>query len=531
MEQVYHILIRPKAEGQSWQGLVPMLESMLPVKFVSSVPGGVEVAAEIITEPTVETIENGVRGSVVSFHAPLTNSRLPEGKPVDIKVIFPEDPAVPFPFRGRSIQVKTAVEPRILSLSGNERSLANTERGPVWTVADEGGVKHFRSGFALPEVSAGTTFHNVLNEGRFLEMLPLINWLREICKKTAYASPPLRACYIFDDPNLHWSRYGFVDFRQIVAHATKENYHVAFATIPLDAWFAHEATVRVFKSNHRRLSLVIHGNDHTRHELARDYTPSARVSLLRQAISRIEHLENRTGIRVDRVMVPPHGACSEDTLKELPGCGFEAACISHGSLCAHNRGRSWTANLGFHPSAMIQGCPVLPRWGLGGNVNNTVLLAAYLGQPMVLRGHHQDLKEGVELLDGIAGFVNRLGRVSWSNMADLCRMNYQWRMDANTCRVKPLGRKIVFPLPEEATQLVIEPGFATDWQISGINGETLAVRAGQCISLPENQGRQISMTATPAPVAPPHNGLHRTAMTAWVRRILTEGRDRLLPLS
>jgi hypothetical protein len=531
MEHPYQILVRTKATGQPWQGLVPMLESLLPVKFISPGQDGLEVAGEIITDPAVGAVKHGVRGHIGSLSLPQANNLSPQGKPVNISVNFQDDPAVPFPFRGRSIQAKTKAEPQVLTLGGNERSLARCERGPVWTVADEEGVKHFRSGFTLPEISADTALHNVLNEGCFLEMLPLISWLREICKKTAFAGPPLRACFIFDDPNLHWTSYGFVDFRQIATQATKENYHVAFATIPLDAWFTHDATANVFKSNPDRLSLVVHGNDHTRQELARDYTPSARVSLLRRAIDRIERLEKKTGLRVGRVMVPPHGACSEEMLKELPGCGFEAACISHGSLRAHNRGRSWTRNLGFHPSTMIQGCPVLPRWGLGEDVTNTILLAAFLGQPIVLRGHHQDLKNGVGLLDNIAGFINRLGPVSWSNMQDLCRINYQWRMDGSICRVKPLARKIVFRLPEGATQLVIENSFLTDWQISGINGEALAVRAGQRISLPEIQNREISMVAAPAQVLPAQNGVHRTPMTAWVRRVLTEGRDRLLPLS
>ena len=392
-------------------------------------------------------------------------------------------------------------------------------------------MKHFRSGFSLPEFSAGDALHDVLNEGRFLEMLPLVSWLREMCASTAYASPPLRACFIFDDPNLHWTRYGFVDFRMTAAHAAKENYHVAFATIPLDAWFAHEATIQVFRKNVPYLSLAVHGNNHTKQELARNYTAAARVSLLQQAIRRIEHLEARTGLSVCRVMVPPHGACSEEMLAELPGCGFEAACISHGSVCAHNQGKTWTRNVGYFPSELVHGCPVLPRWGLSGNVKNTILLAAFLGQPMVLRGHHQDLKDGIELLDNLAEFINQLGPVTWSRMTDLCRMNHQWRMEGSTCRVKPLGRKIVFRIPEPATRLVIEDGFRTDWQISGMNGNVTMVRAGEIIALSERSRGEISIVAAPAATVPSTNGTHRTPAPVFLRRLLTEGRDRLLPLS
>src|ERR1019366_8149913 len=111
-----------------------------------------------------------------------------------------------------------------------------------------------------------------------------------------------------------------------------------------------------------------------------------------QAIHRIERLERAAGCEISRVMAAPHGACSDAMLQEMPGCGFESAAISHGSLRAHNKGKPWARSLGYLPSEIIQGCPVLPRWGMTGNTYNTILLAAYLGQPMILRGHHADLR-------------------------------------------------------------------------------------------------------------------------------------------
>src|SRR5208283_5127567 len=116
---------------------------------------------------------------------------------------------------------------------------------------------------------------------RFLEMLPLLQWLREICAGASPVGPPLRACFIFDDPNLHWPRYGFVDYRQLAAQAEKENYHVSFATIPVDAWFTHSGTAGIFREHRSRLSLLIHGNNHTKRELARPYTEPERFFLLK----------------------------------------------------------------------------------------------------------------------------------------------------------------------------------------------------------------------------------------------------------
>ena len=181
-----------------------------------------------------------------------------------------------------------------LAPSGNEVVLASNERGPVWVAAEQNGVRHFRSGFALPEVSEGGSFKDIFNGECFLELLPLVHWLRQLSSSAAYQNPPLRACFMFDDPNLHWPRYGFVDFRQIATHAEKENYHVSFATLPLDTWFTHKAAAEVFARNANRLSLLVHGNNHTYCELAQDYSPAERVALLHQAIHRIAGFESRT---------------------------------------------------------------------------------------------------------------------------------------------------------------------------------------------------------------------------------------------
>jgi len=528
-DHLYQICIRSAVEKQAESGLVSILEGLLPVRFTVS-DGRPAVAGEIIIEDSVERSPSIRNPSVPSFSLPDTRSS-PDGKLIDISVQFAGDPRAPFPFRGRRVQTKVASEPEIISLSGNEKVLANSERGPVWVESDVGGVKHVKSGFALPVMPSGGNLHDVLSGERFLEMLPLLHWIREICAGSWYEGPPLRAGFMFDDPNLHWSSYGFVDYRQIAAQAAKENYHVSFATIPLDTWFTHEATAEIFRRHASQISLCVHGNDHTKMELTRDYAASARVALLRQAVRRIERLERRAGLKVSRVMVPPHGACTEEMLEAIPQCGFEAACISHGSLRAHNKTRQWTKNLGWLPSELIQGCPVLPRWSFAGNTTNTILLAAFLNQPMILRGHHQDLKGGIELLDQPARVINSLGSVSWSNMTDLSRASYRWRMDGATCRLQPLGRKVTFRIPDGTTRLIIEtPGnsFEESWQIVGPNGATLTGRAGEEFSLAEEFSGTISIEVATAPERATEHTTRRPKASAFVRRLLTEGRDRIL---
>src|SRR5262249_10520331 len=152
---------------------------------------------------------------------------------------------------------------------------------------------------------------------------------------------------------------------------------------------------------------------------------------------------------------------------------FESATISHGSLRAHNKGKDWTRALGYLPSELIRGCPVLPRWRLAANATNTILLAAYLQQPIILVGHHGDLRNGNELMDQLASFINGLGAVAWGNLTDLSRANYCRRVEGDTLRVRPLGWKVAVQLPPGTNRLIVESPTAAagdGWKITSGTG-------------------------------------------------------------
>lgn len=531
VQRQFPIRIRAGSERRAWSGLTPILEELLPVKFLCAQAGAGECRGEVVMEHVQEGMQDGDR---TKFSCPEYSSTRGDAEKeglVEDQVGFADDPHVPFPFRGRTLKVSSPAEFGVLSPGGNERVLARTTRGPVWTMSESGGVRKYRSGFALPGVSPESALKDVFNETRFLEVLPLVHWLREIAASTAYQGPSPRACFVFDDPNLHWPSYGFIDFRELARQAAKESYHVSFGTIPLDGWFTHPVAATVLRSNRKFLSLAVHGNNHTRQELARRYSEAESVALLRQAIYRIEQIERKTGFPICRVMVPPHGACSEEMLELLPMCGFEAACLSHGSLRAHNREKPWTRSLGYSPSELVQGCPVLPRWGFSGNTENAVLLAVYLRQPVILRGHHQDLKNGVEMLAHLAGFINGLGPVRWSNLTDLSRSNYESRMEGATCHLRPLGHRIDFQVPDGATGFVIDDwnnGALASWNVSGLGENPLTTQLEQEISIPSGFTGLLSLSASlPARDLPQGKKAKRFPAAACVRRVLTETRDRL----
>lgn len=512
--------------GELWA----LLEGLMPVRFEWEEGEGVGNATE-----TILAVAAGSRAaSQLHIATPeVWSVGAGRGKNTrkELLVHFTDDPRVPFPFRARSLPTKVVSQFQPLSLSRGEVALARSQSGILWSVGEADGTERFRSAFPLPSLAAGEGFHAVFNGYQFLEMLPLLHWLRRTIGADAFDSPPLRACFIFDDPNLHWPTYGHLNYREVVSRAKKGGYHVALATIPLDTWYTHAGAAQIFRENPEQVSLCVHGNDHTKRELAGRYPPALRQALLQQAIRRVERLEAGSGIEVCRFMVPPHGACSEDMLQALPTVGFEGACISHGSLQRHNLNRAWTRTLGYFPCEIIGGCPVLPRWAMTAEARTTILVAAFLGQPLILRGHHKDVKGGLELLDDLAAFINGLGTVRWCNLSGLGWLNVQSHVEGGTARLRPFGRKVRWEVPKEVSSIILElpPRGAglTRWKIRHQNGASEVLTAGQTLSLAPKCEGFISAEVLPAETALPETTAPRPTVAKVLRRLLTESRDRL----
>src|SRR4249920_3809424 len=214
----HQVLVRSQMNDLPWLDLLPILQCVMPVKFRASKwddddVGGI-IAAERDEGPHFKN-----SGTIPSLRVPAPLSSARDGELIDISVDFADDPDVPFPFRARSLRGKVAVEPEALSLRRNEKALAVSDAGPVWSLSREGETKHFRSTFAVPAVASDGNLRDVLNGERLMEVLPLLQFMHEVCGSSMLEGPPLRACFMFDDPNLHWDRYGFVDFREIAASA------------------------------------------------------------------------------------------------------------------------------------------------------------------------------------------------------------------------------------------------------------------------------------------------------------------------
>ncbi len=363
-------------------------------------------------------------------------------------------------------------------------------------------------------------------------LLPLVHFIRRLVGPR-WSEPRLRASFVIDDPNLHWPSYGFLDYRELADQAARHGYHVGFATVPLDGWLVNRRAVSVLAENRTALSLLMHGNDHAAHELGRLDSDVRAASAIAQALRRVTSLERRCGLSVERVMVPPYEDCSQPALRAMFRLGIEAACVS--------RPHPWyvgppsTSPLaGWHPAELVAGgIPVLPRYPLSGD-RDDLPLRAFLGQPLILYGHHWDFAGGLDLLAHAAGEINGLGDVEWGPLGWVARTNCATRTLDETLLVRMHARRVAVEVPAGVRALrvlVPEPaGGSEGHQVSDSERSTaVEFDGGWGTSEPiATEGRdRVELTlAADHPLSP--DEVRSRGLRPWlaVRRALVEGRDR-----
>jgi hypothetical protein len=405
----------------------------------------------------------------------------------------------------------------------------------VWAIQERGHCVHQYVALSPPELKQGQALFNHFGGQRMACLLPLVLFVRALTEDHSWKPPPLQATFMFDDPNLHTTSYGFIDYLEMIRRAAADNYHVSLSTIPLDSWFVHESANAIFRQNTDRISLLCHGNDHLPNELGPSQSREAIEGLLRQAIVRIARMEARTGLEIARVMAPPYGACSETALSEMALVGFEAVCVSCGSLHHHNSEAAWTRTIGMKPCDMIAGLGIIPRFGLSKHWRNEVLIAALLHRPIVPVTHHQAVADGYGVLDEMASFVNSIGNVKWRDTKSISRSLYSQRCEQKTMEVRMLNKRVSVPVPPETTEIRVErpwlEGLAEEplfWRAMSRDGqwnvtagrETIAVQSGATIEIASGLAGATQYERRSA--WPPR-------LTPIARRLLTESRDRALP--
>jgi hypothetical protein len=513
------IAVAPAAALAARPRLLGALEELLPVRFV---PDGADGAVGRV-------VFGGAPGGGAPAPAPeLVLGDAPLGAAEPVAVTIGDDVHVDRRLRGATLHDRLDGPP--LTVAPGERVLATDPDGaPAWVRDDAGDAE--RVAAALPELGADTVVYAVLAD-RAIAVVALLQFLRARLGAARWRPAPLRATIVFDDPNLRRRSYGFIDYAQLAAHAREHGYHAAMAMIPIDAGRAHPRALELFAQRPGPLSLNIHGNDHNAAELLAPRTDDAARAFAAQALRRVERFERRTGLGVDRVMMPPHGRCSQVMSRALGAVGFDALSAIH-PLPWTNEWRSGPALTGMRPADFVGGCPVIPRMPLLASASD-VALRAFLEHPVVLYGHHQDVAGGLEPLAAAARTVNALGDVTWTSAGEIALGNAQTRVTGGTLQVRAFSRRLVLAPPGDARGVtVVAPADAVDgdaltgWSVDG-GGVT---PFGAALEIPDAGERPLTLRLH-GPGDVRADALRMPAWQPWpkLRRIATEARDRVAPL-
>lgn len=459
--------------------------------------------------------------------------------------------------RGRIIAESELAGARPLDAVAS-KPLASVDGVPVWCQTGDAEEALSASAYPLAELREGEALREQLRAGRFMGLLPLVHLIAQVLGAGGWTLPPLRASFVIDDPNLHWPSYGYIDYRELAAHALEHGYHVGLATVPLDGWLIDRRVAALLARNASALSLLVHGNNHVTRELGRLERDVEAVPAIAQALRRIAALERRSGLRVERVMAPPHGACSEAAIRAMFRLGMQAACIG----CPYPWLEQPPASMPlaeWHPAELVAGgLPVLARHPLSAP-REDLALRALLGQPLILYGHHGDFAEGPDVLARAASDLAELGEIGWGPLGWIARGSYSTRRVGDLLLVRMFARRISLEPPPgvRALRVLVQEPFG------GAAGHRLSY-AGGCADVRFSDGLGVSdevivprpargaADATPARAMPTGRTRARAGLTLtlaadrpltpaavrsrgvrpWplVRRALVEGRDRIQAL-
>jgi len=526
--------LSPAAELDRRRKLFTALEEAFPVRFEgreSGELGGLDALIELGGEGRAAAAASDGLPGLALLVAETTTPGAP------IAQVLADTPALEPQLRGAALP-DTRLAAALDSgpgLGEPEGATVLARRGekPTW-------VRHDRFEKALlapAELAEEEALRERLRDGRSAALLPLVSFLRRLTAPISWQPPAPRASLLFDDPNLHWSSYGFLELPALARHAREHGYHVALAMVPLDGWRAGRGAVRALEQSNGAISLLAHGNDHNGGELGRLASEEDALRLAAQAQRRLAGFEGRSGVAVDRVMVPPHEQCSEAAVQGLLRCGFEAITMTRPFPWLSQPPKSWLSRpaeagplAGWHPADFAGGLPVLLRHPIVTRDAPELVLRAFLGQPLILYGHHEDVAPGLGVLASAVDDVNRLGERRWCSLAEIAAGNFESRRQGGELSIRPYSRRVRVEIPDGVERLRVElpaahPG--PDGEGLRIDGESLeigepvSVAAGTTAELRLQSSDAVDVETVPPPPRQP---------LALARRALGEGRDRLLPL-
>lgn len=448
-------------------------------------------------------------------------------------VLFSSTDALDPALRGQTLACSLQALASPPELSGFE-TLASLAGSPVWAMRRGTGSRlQYRVNLPIRGLEDGVEIIDVLHEAEFISLLPLVEFLRRIGENGSWARPALRATLILDDPNLHYRRYGHIDYKRFADHARQTGFHACMATVPFDGWLINQEAAAIFQEYPDALSLAIHGNDHEYKELIRSVSNDEAAKVIAQAMRRIARIERKSGLGVAQIMVPPHGACSAMFFNIMARSGFYGATTTRNAVWKYSELKEREPGSGLALAEIVGGLPVIHRFRFNSDRRrHRIAITAYLKHPLIAYGHHEDFAGGLDAFDDVAKQINKFG-TKWMSPTELFASNFESKHEGGTLWIKPFSRHVVVPAGNGCSEVRFDfsnfpDGSAGTLEFSRdgspkirhicANGTAvIATDGAHAITITLESDNQIAYWNVPK---------RRTRLTSAIRRVMSECRDR-----
>ena len=376
-----------------------------------------------------------------------------DARPITVSItdVFPE---MCGPMSSLRIQLEPGAADAALVIAdgGDLRSIVVAPEGHLFAGFTYSGVRFFAdASLAMVDIrERAATYFDV--KRRFAGAVPVVMYLmwsfREICWTTSETN----ACLTIDDPPLR-PRYGFLEFGELLRLANKQTFATTVAFIPWNWRRTNRDTVDAFRQNAGRLSVCIHGCDHTRGEFA---ARSAELldRKLKIAKCRMQSLLNKTALDHDNVMVFPQGAFSPEAVSALKRSGFLAAVNTEVAPANDATNETTLADLWSVAIVRYGGFSIYTRRYIDHGIENFAF-DGMLGKPCFIAGHHDIFRDhGSELAKFLGQLASLRWKLSWRTLGDAICHSYSFRPVDGAILVKMFAEQLHIESIEAVTRRV-----------------------------------------------------------------------------
>jgi hypothetical protein len=326
------------------------------------------------------------------------------------------------------------------------RSIIRSNEGELFLAVNFAGVGFFLNTWDefLDVESPSPKYFDV--KKHFCQTVPLLFFLKQVFRNAGWSRAETSACLIIDDPLLK-HRYGFLNFREAVDLMDRYNFTTTIAFIPWNWQRTQSHTVSLFESRPERLSLVVHGCDHTAREFA-VRSPALLNQKIRTSTERMDDFLRRAAVKFEPVMVFPQGAFSPETGRALKLNGFVAA-VNTEVAPANGAANETTVADVWDVAIMKYGTfPIFTRRYLEHGLENFAF-DALLGKPCLIVAHHDAFRDHAR---NLVDFIERLNSLSWHlvwrSLGDVILRSFRNRgLDDGTSAVQMFATRLVVENP------------------------------------------------------------------------------------